>query len=193
MKLAAGLILILAATTIIYFYVNRQTDKINNYSSSINPMDTSNVNNFILTSPAFAAAGAIPQKYTCDGANINPPLKISNAPAGTKSFALVMDDPDAPRGPWIHWVKWNIPPTTTEIAEGIEPPGRSGQGTGGQTNYQGPCPPDREHRYFFKLYALDRELNLTEGSGKNLLEKAMADHLLGQTTLFGRYNRQANQ
>ncbi len=147
-----------------------------------------------LTSPAFAHGGKIPSKHTCDGPNVNPPLNISEVPAGAKSLALIMDDPDVPKhlrpdGMWDHWVVFNIPVKTTEIQEAQEPKGVHGTGTGGNTKYFGPCPPDREHRYFFKLYALDAELALPEKSTKAQVEKAMAGHILEKTELMGRYER----
>jgi|SRR5579885_789465 Raf kinase inhibitor-like YbhB/YbcL family protein len=147
-----------------------------------------------LTSSAFEHEGSIPSKYTCDGENINPPLHIDNVPAGTKSLALIMDDPDVPRhlrsdGMYDHWVVFNIPPDTHDIQEGHEPSGTHGANTAGSTKYIGPCPPDREHRYFFKLYALDTKLSLPAKSTKKDVEKAMEGHVLARTELLGRYAR----
>lgn len=149
-----------------------------------------------LESSAFKHEGAIPSKYTCDGENISPPLKISDATEGAKSLVLIMDDPDVPKsirpdGMWDHWLVWNIPPETTEILEGQEPQGTIGKNTGGKFGYQGPCPPDREHRYFFKLYALGTTLDLSPATTtKKDLEAAMEGHILDQAELMGRYNRQ---
>jgi Raf kinase inhibitor-like YbhB/YbcL family protein len=147
-----------------------------------------------MSSPAFEGSGKIPAKYTCDGDNINPPLKISDVPSATKSLALIMEDPDVPKnlrpdGMWDHWVVFNIPPGTAEIPEGREPPGTHGEGTSGNQNYFGPCPPDREHRYFFKLFALDSELDLKEKAKKSEVEKAMEGHILEKAELMGRYER----
>ena len=147
-----------------------------------------------LTSPAFAHGGKIPSKHTCDGLNVNPPLSISDVPAGAKGLVLIMDDPDVPKGlradgMWDHWVVFNIPAKTTEIQEAHEPEGVHGVGTGGNTKYFGPCPPDREHRYFFKLYALDAELELPEKSTKAQVEKAVEGHVLEKAELMGRYER----
>ncbi|MGK7878317.1 MAG: YbhB/YbcL family Raf kinase inhibitor-like protein [Xenococcaceae cyanobacterium] len=147
-----------------------------------------------LTSAAFEHRGKIPSKYTCDGANINPPLSISDVPSQTKSLVLIMDDPDVPKrlrkdGMWDHWVVFNIPASLTEVKEGEEPEGTHGIGTSGNVDYFGPCPPDREHRYFFKLYALDTELQLPEKATKQRVEKAMEGHLLAKTELMGRYER----
>ncbi len=142
-----------------------------------------------LTSSAFSDNGAIPSKYTCDGEDMNPPLIISNAPAAARSLVLIMDDPDAPAGVWDHWVVFNIPPETNEIKEGREPDGVHGKGTSGNLEYHGPCPPDREHRYFFKLYALDGELDLAEGVSKTEVEAAMAGRVVAEAQLMGRCTR----
>ena len=147
-----------------------------------------------LTSTAFGHQEKIPSKYTCDGANISPPLSISDVPSQAKSLVLIMDDPDVPKrlrkdGMWDHWVVFNIPASLTEIKEGEEPEGTHGIGTSNNLDYNGPCPPDREHRYFFKLYALDTELKLPEQAKKQQVEKAMEGHVLAKTELMGRYER----
>jgi Raf kinase inhibitor-like YbhB/YbcL family protein len=147
-----------------------------------------------LTSPAFEHGGKIPSIYTCDGKDINPPLTISDVPAGTATLTLVMDDPDVPKhlradGMWDHWIVFNISPSTHTIQEGEEPAGTHGVGTGGDVKYQGPCPPDREHRYFFKLYALDIELDLPEKATKQQVEEAMEGHIIEKAELMGKYNR----
>lgn len=147
-----------------------------------------------LTSTAFQHEAHIPRQYTCDGANINPPLAISDIPATAKSLVLIMDDPDVPKylredGMWDHWLVFNIPTSTHIIKEGEEPTGTPGLGTGGNSKYYGPCPPDGEHRYFFKLYALDIKLSLPEKSTKPVIEKAMQDHIIAQTQLMGVYGR----
>jgi Raf kinase inhibitor-like YbhB/YbcL family protein len=148
-----------------------------------------------LASSAFHNEGRIPARYTCDGTNINPPLSISDIPAGAKSLTLIMDDPDVPKniredGMWDHWVVFNIPIDVREIPEGTEPPGTPGKGTSGETGYFGPCPPDREHRYFFRIYALDQHLDLPEGAGKAAVERAMKDRIIDQDILMGRYERE---
>ncbi len=147
-----------------------------------------------LTSTAFGHQEKIPSKYTCDGANISPPLSISDVPSQAKSLVLIMDDPDVPKrlrkdGMWDHWVVFNIPASLTEIKEGEEPEGTHGIGTSNNLDYNGPCPPDREHRYFFKLYALDTELKLPEKVKKQQVEKAIEGHVLAKTELMGRYER----
>ena len=150
-----------------------------------------------LTSPVFENNGNIPSKYTCDGENINPELVISEVPEGTESFVLIVDDPDVPKEVrpeqmWVHWVVFNIPKETKIIKENSQP-GTPGKGDYPHTNYGGPCPPKQyrptEHRYFFKLYALDVELSLSEGSTKVEVEQAMQGHLLAETQLIGRYER----
>ena len=143
-----------------------------------------------LESPEFLSGTPIPSQYTCDGRNVNPPLEISNVAPGMVSFALIMDDPDAPGGIWTHWVKWNIPPETRVIKEGEEPKGVSGKGSSESSKYDGPCPPrGHPHRYVFKLYALDIILALPEGGSRNELEEALAGHVLQETELVGLYGR----
>jgi Raf kinase inhibitor-like YbhB/YbcL family protein len=144
-----------------------------------------------ITSSAFNENGSIPSKYTCDGENISPPLHWDGAPAGTKSFVLIVDDPDAPSKVWTHWVVYNISPTTTECKEGAAPAGSSqGVNDFGKAKYGGPCPPSGTHHYFFKLYALDTTLPLTQGATKQQVEKEIKPHVLGETRLIGTYHRQ---
>jgi len=145
---------------------------------------------FKIYSSAFKNGGEIPQKYTCDGANVNPPLKIENVPVNTKSLALVFDDTDAPRGTYVHWILWNIHPNTKEIGENSIPEGAV-QGTNDfkKRNYGGPCPPGRAHRYVFKTYALDTRLNLDLHSTKADLEKDIKGHVIGQAQWMGVYKR----
>ncbi|MDP2631259.1 MAG: YbhB/YbcL family Raf kinase inhibitor-like protein [Candidatus Uhrbacteria bacterium] len=148
----------------------------------------------ILSSPVFEHNGRIPSKYTCDGDNISPPLNISGVPEGAQSLVLFMDDPDVPKsirpdGMWDHWVVFNIPPTTLRVAEGQNPMGVMGANTRGANSYSGPCPPDREHRYFFKLYALNAMLDLPEGASKSEVITAMESYILDSAELMGRYER----
>ena len=147
-----------------------------------------------LTSSAFENEGSIPIKHTCDGQNISPPLRISAVPSKARSLVLIMDDPDVPKnirkdGMFDHWVVFNIPPDTREIPEGQEPEGIPGKGTSGKTGYYGPCPPDREHRYFFKLYALDTILDIPANSDKRTVEQAMTDRVIDRAFLMGVYER----
>jgi len=148
-----------------------------------------------ITSSAFGSGEMIPAKYTCDGADFSPPLEWSGSPAGTKSLALVCDDPDAPMGTWVHWVIYDIPPSATMLAEGItrekDLPGGGTQGINDfrRIGYGGPCPPGGTHRYFFKLYALDTALGLKPGITKDQLLKAMRGHILVEAQLMGTYKR----
>jgi Raf kinase inhibitor-like YbhB/YbcL family protein len=146
---------------------------------------------FSLTSKAFKSKQMIPKRFTCDGENMNPPLSIEAIPKGTESLSLIVDDPDAPSGTWVHWLVWNIPPQFDEFPEGSSPPSAlKGKNDFGNEEWGGPCPPPGpEHRYFFKLYALDTILELKKGATKPLLEKAMEGHILAQTELVGRYGR----
>lgn len=149
-----------------------------------------------LLSTVFQDGGMIPSKYTCDGANISPPLQWSGLPPNTKSIALIVDDPDAPGKTWVHWVLYDLSPTRTELDEDIKPKtGVSGGGKQGsndfrQSGYGGPCPPSGTHRYFFKIYALDVETSLRDGATKDELERAMQGHILSHGELLGRYQRQ---
>ena len=143
-----------------------------------------------ITSPAFHDTKAIPPRCTADGLDVSPQLSIEGVPEGTQSLALIVDDPDAPNGTWVHWVLWNIPPSTTMIEEGTVPVGStSGRNSWGKTGYGGPSPPSGTHRYFFKLYALDNELDLPPTADKAALERAMAGHILGTAQLMGTYSR----
>ena len=134
--------------------------------------------------------GPIPSRYTCDGENVNPPLMIENLPPGTVSMALIVDDPDAPGGTWVHWVVWNIGPETREIPESTVPPNAlQGMNDFHQHAYGGPCPPSGRHCYFFKLYALDVKLKLGTGALKAALEAALQGHVLAKAELIGHYGR----
>lgn len=146
-----------------------------------------------ITSPAFFHNAAIPKKYTCDDTDIAPPLVIADVPAGAKSLALIVDDPDAPRGTWVHWLAWNMPSGTAALPEGGAFPSGAVEGTTdfGKTGYGGPCPPSGTHRYFFKLYALDvATLPLARTARKAHLERAMDGHILATAELIGLYERQ---
>jgi Raf kinase inhibitor-like YbhB/YbcL family protein len=142
-----------------------------------------------LISSAFHHENFIPSKYTCDGDDISPPLSLEDVPEATKTFALIMDDPDAPMGIWNHWILFNIPSSIQKINEAEEPMGLGGKNSWGRTGYGGPCPPSGEHRYFFKMYALDIELTLSEGSTKEDLIAAMNGHIVGKAVLMGIYTR----
>jgi len=151
---------------------------------------------FQLSSAAFSANEMIPKKFTCEGPNVSPQLSWSGAPAGTKTFALIMDDPDAPVGTWVHWVIYNLPANMKELPEEVEKQDRLSSGASQgrndfrKTGYGGPCPPSgKPHHYFFKLYALDTSLDLKAGASKADVERAIKDHTLGQAELIGLFGR----
>jgi Raf kinase inhibitor-like YbhB/YbcL family protein len=144
-----------------------------------------------ISSPEFGQKDFIPSRYTCEGDNVNPPLTIKNIPAETKSLALIVDDPDAPGGTFIHWLIWNINPTEM-ILENTSP-GTEGNNSFGTASYQGPCPPTGTHRYFFKVYALDKFLDIEEEAKLETLEKAMKDHIIGYGELIGVYQKAAEE
>lgn len=146
-------------------------------------------------SSVFAAGQPIPGKYTCDGQNISVPLAWSDPPAGTKTFALIADDPDAPGRVFVHWVIFNIPASTRALPEGVKSEkvladgSRQGNNSASRTGYMGPCPPSGVHRYYFKLYALDTTLALDAGAAKEQLLNALQGHILAQSEVMGTYSR----
>jgi len=150
---------------------------------------------FELSSPIFQGNQPIPRRYTCDGEDISPPLAWTDPHAGERSFALIMDDPDAPAGTWVHWVIYNLLAAARSLAEGIPPHScladgsRQGINSFRRCGYGGPCPPCGTHRYFFKLYALDRALDLPDAANKITLLDAMAGCVLGEAALVGTYRR----
>ena len=143
-----------------------------------------------LTSDAFANGQSIPSKYSCKGKNISPALGWTKPPAGTQSLALIMDDPDAPGGTWVHWVLFNIPASMRNLQEGLPASGMSvGKNSWGDMRYGGPCPPSGTHRYFFKLYALDTTINLLPGATKEQVLKEVDGHILAQGELVGTFSK----
>ena len=143
-----------------------------------------------LTSSAFENNKSIPRAYTCDGGDQNPPLAISGVPKEARSLALIMDDPDAPVGTWVHWILWNIDPATLQIAQGSVPEGaQQGLNSWPRQGYGGPCPPSGTHRYFFRLYALKQRLELPATSTREDLERAMQGKILASCELLGLYSR----
>ncbi|NGX58600.1 MAG: putative lipoprotein LppC [Chlamydiae bacterium] len=147
------------------------------------------MDDFNLQSPAFVHEQQIPAKYTCQGKDVNPPLLIKGVPPDTKSLVLIMDDPDAPMGTWDHWVIWNIS-STEEISENSVPSDAvQGKNSWGRNEYGGPCPPSGTHRYFFKLYALDTQLDISPNSTKKDVETEIEGHILGKTVLMGTYSK----
>src|SRR5215471_658443 len=155
---------------------------------------------FELVSSAFEQESEIPSEFSCDGRNISPELSWNDAPSDTKSFALIMHDPDAPMsGGFTHWLIYNIPANVHHIPENapnqdqLPGGGMQGKNSSGRYGYTGPCPPSGTHRYFFRLYALDRELGSAAGGTKAALEKAMEGHVLAKAELLGRYKRNSNK
>jgi len=139
---------------------------------------------------AFQEGGNIPSKFTCDGADANPPLRFEGVPAEAKSLALIVDDPDAPGGLFTHWLVWNIDPKTTSVEENSAPSnGVQGKNDFGKSGYGGPCPPSGTHRYVFKIFALDRQLDLAADSKRAQLDAQMRGHIIAQGELMGRYSR----
>jgi len=151
---------------------------------------------FTISSTSFSNGGDIAKKFTCDGADVSPQLAWSDPPAGTKSLVLLADDPDAPVGNWNHWVLWNLPAESRQLAENVDKTGqlpdgsRQGLNDFRKTGYNGPCPPPgKPHRYYFKIFALDTKLDLKSSTGKHELEAAMKGHILAQAEWMGRYGR----
>ena len=142
-----------------------------------------------ITSSAFQQGGNIPSKFSCDGRNTSPPLQISDVPPGAKSLVLIVDDPDAPSGLFTHWAVWNISPQIGSISEGSTPKGVQGTNDFGKSGYGGPCPPSGTHRYYFKIFALDQQLDLPSGAKRSQLDAAMKGHMVAQGELMGRYAR----
>ena len=143
-----------------------------------------------ITSTAFTEGGKIPRLYTCDDQNVSPPLAWTGVPTNTVSLALIMDDPDAPSGTWVHWVLYNLPSTLIGLDQGKSGGGTDGKNDFGQLGYGGPCPPrGSNHRYFIKIYALDATIELKAGATKAQVENTMKGHILAQGQLMGRYAR----
>ncbi len=160
-----------------------------------NTKEVTTMQNISISAEAFQTGGAIPEEYTCDGSDVSPALSWRGIPSNAKSIALIMDDPDAPMGTFVHWVLFNIPPGMTKLPRGV-PKNRtlndgSSQGITdfGRTGYGGPCPPGGTHRYYFRIYALDTMLDLQPGSSRKQLENAMKGHILATGELMGNYKR----
>ena len=142
-----------------------------------------------ITSSAFQEGGTVPEKFSKNGQNVSPELRIEGSPSEAKSLALIVDDPDAPVGLFTHWLVWNIDPKTTEISEGSAPSGVQGKNDFGETGYGGPQPPSGTHRYYFKIFALDRTLDLKPGAKRREVDAAMKGHVIAQGQLMGKYSK----
>ncbi len=178
----AGLAGILAILIVALFWFVKVKNE-----SKINMVEKRSIK---VNSPTFSYGEFIPRKYTCDGENVNPPLEIEGVPKNAKSLVLIVDDPDAPIGTFTHWLVWNINPSVKKIEEKSLPEGAVvGRNDFGKASYGGPCPPSGAHRYFFRIYALDKVLNLSEGAGRSELEKGMKNHILAFGELMGKYSR----
>ncbi len=191
MKKVLLIFLVIICIGIVFWFAQKKNTP---YNLTIN----NNVSNIMkIESTAFKNNGNIPKIYTCDGIGVNPPLTFSDIPENTKSLVLIMDDPDIPESAkqsygidvWDHWIIFNMSPGTKVIAENSIPKGVIGKGTRGINKYTPPCPPDREHRYFFKLYALDTILPLDANVTKQEILKAMQGHILDEAELIGLYER----
>lgn len=188
MKAKVILNIILILTILILVSCQRSTDT--SQDDLLSSQLLINQSNMKLTSPVFENNQNIPSKYSCDGEDVNPALQITEVPEATQSLVLIVDDPDAPAGDWVHWLMWNINPQLQEITENSIPQGAV-QGTTdfGRTGWGGPCPPSGTHRYQFKLYALDTQLDLEPSAKKKDLEQAMQSHVLDQVVLVGLYQK----
>lgn len=183
-------IIVIAVVVSLVFFLTFQKRPKQEVGIEPTPKATS-ISKMKLASSAFSENQMIPQKYTCDGDNLSPPLTISEIPENTQSLVLIMDDPDAPSRTFVHWTMWNIDPSTREIPERSVPSGAvQGLTDFGSKGYGGPCPPSGTHRYIFKLYALDEKLSLSENSHREDVEREMADHVLDFTQFIGLYSRE---
>jgi Raf kinase inhibitor-like YbhB/YbcL family protein len=160
------------------------------------PRDDSPTRGLVLTTPAFRDGEPIPVEHTCDGDDLSPQLAWTGVPVDTRGLGLICDDPDAPRGTWVHWLIWNLPADAIELGPGVPPNpelpsgARQGLNDSGEIGYGGPCPPPgKPHRYYFRLFALDSTLNLPPGARRAELEQAMAGHVLAEGTVMGTYER----
>lgn len=179
--------IILLIISIIFLFETR----IKNKTQDTNFISNSSViNKMKISSTKFNNNEGIPSKYTCDGDNVNPPIQVSGVPDNSKSLVLIIDDPDAPSRTWVHWILWNIDPTITEIKEDSIPKGSiEGVTSFGSNSYGGPCPPSGDHRYFFKLYALSKVLDIAISSDKKALEEAIKEYIIATSEFIGLYGR----
>lgn len=186
-------LLVVFGIGVLYYFLSTQGIDINKLSVvKPQPQEPAIIypENMKITSAAFEHEGKILEKYTCKGEDISPPLSFSEIPGDAKSLVLIVDDPDAPYKTWTHWIVFNIDPSIREVAENDTPPNSVlGENDFGKGQYGGPCPPVGEHRYFFKLYALDTVLEIKEGSSKSQVEEAMKGHILDKAELVGVFEK----
>jgi hypothetical protein len=188
-KTQIALLLVIAALIIagVYFFPRKATEPKEEAPKSSESVTSTNMQ---IKSPTFSQGESIPKKYSCQGEDISPPLQFEDVPKDAESLALIVDDPDAPGQTFVHWTVWNIDPETKKIDEDSTPSeATEGQNDFGKTSYGGPCPPAGEHRYFFKLYALEKKLDLGSEAGKQDLLKAMEGHKLAEAQLIGVYEK----
>lgn len=178
-KIWVGIFLVIVVVATIYFFYKH------------NSLQLVVSKTMKLSSSAFQNGNQIPPQYTCDGIDINPPLTIDGVPSGAKSLALIVDDPDAPSGNWVHWLLWNIPADAKNISEHFTPNGTvEGTTSFGKTGWGGPCPPSGVHRYVFRLFALNAQINLPSSANRTQLEDSMQGHVIDRTELLGTYIRE---
>ena len=187
-KVELFVVVIILLVISLFLLLHFNTEKSPTPLAKITP--SAKIKNMKILSSAFENNQTIPSVYTCQGENRIPPLTFTDIPKNTKSLAIIVDDPDAPMGTFVHWVVYNILPTTSEVKEGEEIPGSTyGKNGAGQMSFIGPCPPTGTHRYFFKLYALDTTLSIEKGADKSAVEKAMEGYILDHPELIGLYQK----
>jgi len=183
----AAIILLCVLAVSVWFYIGKVGNWANILGDASKDIVDDGFGNMKISSPVFENEETIPAEFTCNGANVSPPLKFANLPSSAESLVLIVDDPDA--NMWVHWIVWNIPPNTTGFSKGENIAFPQGKNDFGNQKYDGPCPPSATHGYFFRLYALDTMLNLGEGSTKAQLESVMSGHIIEKAQLIGTYSK----
>ncbi len=181
----AAIILLFVLAVSVWFYIGKVGNWANTLGDTSKNIANADFGNMKITSPVFENEEAIPAEFTCNGANVSPPLKFSNLPSSAESLVLIVDDPDANN--WVHWLVWNILPNITGLSKGENIAFPQGKNSFGNQKYDGPCPPSATHRYFFRLYALDKMLDLQSGTTRAQLEAAMSGHIIEQAQLIGTF------
>jgi Raf kinase inhibitor-like YbhB/YbcL family protein len=183
----AAIILLFVLAVGVWFYIGKVGNWANTLGDTSKDIANAKFGNMKITSPIFENEEAIPAEFTCEGADVSPPLKFTYLPSSAESLVLIVDDPDA--NMWVHWLVWNILPNTTGFSKGENIAFYQGKNSFGNQRYNGPCPPSETHRYFFSLYALDTMLDLNAGSTKAQLEAAMSGHIIEKAQLIGTYSK----